>query len=188
MSDGNMDLERTSSVREGNALEGKNVRDLLETIRKAEKATGIATFVIGECLREIRDAGRKEWQATLGSHVKTMEDVFREIGYSPASGYNYIKIYEVFNQFTKDEPSVMGVPYTRLVHLLPIVHSKDGNQIDREDIKAHLVSARKIGTDKEFREYIADANGIAPGKYCEHTQVEAFYKCKHCRKWVKTNQ
>jgi hypothetical protein len=152
----------------------------------AEQETGRSVFRVGKALATI--ATMKESWKELGSHVHTLEDVFRELGYGKSTGYNLIKIYTVYYPYVAQNPDYLRIPYSNLVKMLPIMHDADGEPVESGNAVTHLESALSLGTDNSITDYIRGIQGKEEMITCQHKEVQKFYKCKCCHKWVKSNE
>jgi len=185
MSTGNTDLTKTRSEKNDEGRE-EQLEDLLADIKKAEKQAGMSIYIIGSSLKKVKHL-KSQW-TRLGSHVTSFDDVLKEIGYSPASGYNYIRIYETYLDYVTAKPDYCAIGYTKLVHLLPIMYEASGKPVDKETGQEHLESALLLATDKEVKGYIEEVRGKSPESACQHKEVTTHYKCNCCKQWVRSNQ
>lgn len=185
MSSGNTALKKIENEKLPEKPE-ETLEELLVDIKKAEKQAGMSIYVIGDALKKIK--GLKSQWHKLGSHVTSFDDVLKEIGYSPASGYNYIRIYETYLDYVAENPDYCAIGYTKLVHLLPIMYGENGKAVDKETGQEHLESTLLLSTDKEVKGYVAEVRGKKPDSACQHKDVTVHYKCNCCKQWVGGNQ
>jgi hypothetical protein len=107
------------------------------------------------------------------------------MGYAAASGYNYMKIYEVFYPYVCANNDYLAISYSKYVRLLPIMHKEDGTQITQIEAEEHLESALRLPTERELKGYVQDVQKKPSPNTCSHPTTQVFHKCMVCRAWVK---
>lgn len=152
-------------------IDAGDVFGVVSEVIKLNQMETQCIFELGKRLSYLKEGKRYK---QYGTHIKRMEDLYKDIGMSERKGQYAMRIYRVFGELSHDVKD-----WTRLIPALEYCE-----KVDTEE-KSQILRLAGESDNHAVTNYIRSKNGKITHEDCDHPDQSPFSKCNVCGKFLR---
>lgn len=157
----------------------KSNSHMRETAIRYHSAKGVESYIIiGAALAKARDS--EDWKKAQCNNMKEWCENEQRISYTQA-----IRMMTIWDKLSRLLPKyyeqMKEIPFTNLYEIARIADALSPAKL------AELLEVAAVNTERHFKDNIRELEGKIPTDKCIHANMESWFKCSACHKFIKIN-